>query len=110
MPAKARKTTTRSASSSSSSSTKRSSGPRKTTKSAPAARSRREPKQSAAPSEDGSSHLLPAKGGLPMYIGLGALGVFGVLDWPLAIGIGAGYALLRRSGLLDDPSRRSEES
>lgn len=40
--------------------------------------------------------VLPAKGGLPLYLGLGALGVADVLDWPVAIGIGVGYAVLRR--------------
>ncbi|MCF6522904.1 hypothetical protein [Streptomyces sp. JJ36] len=40
--------------------------------------------------------VLPAKGGLPLYLGLGALGAADVLDWPVAVGIGLGYALLRR--------------
>ncbi|MEU6217838.1 hypothetical protein ABZ845_10005 [Streptomyces sp. NPDC047022] len=47
---------------------------------------------------------LPAKDGLPLYAGLGALAVFGALEWPLAVGIGIGYAVLRRSGLLDPPA------
>lgn len=42
--------------------------------------------------------VLPAKGGLPLYLGLGALGAFGVIEWPVAVGIGAGYAVLRRFG------------
>ncbi|WP_225850696.1 hypothetical protein [Streptomyces sp. HPF1205] len=42
--------------------------------------------------------VLPAKGGLPLYLGLGALGVAGVLEWPVAVGIGVGYAVLRRGG------------
>jgi hypothetical protein len=44
--------------------------------------------------------VLPAKGGLPVYIGLGALGAAGVIEWPVALGIGAGYAVLRRTGLM----------
>ncbi|MFE4367913.1 hypothetical protein ACFRMN_06560 [Streptomyces sp. NPDC056835] len=39
--------------------------------------------------------VLPAKGGLPLYLGLGAMGVVGVLEWPVAVGIGVGYAVLR---------------
>lgn len=42
--------------------------------------------------------VLPAKGGLPLYAGLGALGAAGFLDWPVAVGIGIGYAVLRRHG------------
>lgn len=48
--------------------------------------------------------VLPAKGGLPLYLGLGALGAFGVLEWPVAVGIGAGYAILRRAGRLNPPA------
>jgi hypothetical protein len=44
--------------------------------------------------------VLPAKGGLPLYLGLGALGVAGVLEWPVALGVGIGYAVLRRGGPL----------
>jgi hypothetical protein len=47
--------------------------------------------------------VLPAKGGLPLYVGLGALGAADVLDWPVAIGIGVGYAVLRRAGPLAPP-------
>ncbi|MEU1799968.1 hypothetical protein [Streptomyces sp. NPDC019937] len=39
--------------------------------------------------------VLPAKGGLPLYAGLGAMGIAGVLDWPIAVGVGLGYAVLR---------------
>jgi len=39
--------------------------------------------------------VLPAKGGLPLYLGLGAMGVAGVLEWPIAVGVGLGYAVLR---------------
>lgn len=49
--------------------------------------------------------VLPAKGGLPLYIGLGALGAAEVIEWPVAIGIGVGYAVLRRSGPLAPPPR-----
>jgi hypothetical protein len=44
--------------------------------------------------------VLPAKGGLPLYLGLGALGAAGVLEWPVALGVGIGYAVLRRHGPL----------
>ena len=43
-------------------------------------------------------HVLPNKGGLPVYLGLGALGVADVVEWPVAVGIGLGYAVLRRGG------------
>lgn len=39
--------------------------------------------------------VLPAKGGLPLYLGLGAMGLAGVLEWPIAVGVGVGYAVLR---------------
>jgi hypothetical protein len=39
--------------------------------------------------------VLPAKGGLPLYLGLGAMGIAGVLEWPVAVGVGLGYAVLR---------------
>lgn len=45
-----------------------------------------------------AQRVLPAKGGLPLYLGLGALGVAGILEWPVAVGIGVGYAVLRRGG------------
>lgn len=41
--------------------------------------------------------VLPAKRGLPLYLGLGALGAAEVLEWPVAVGIGVGYAVLRRA-------------
>jgi hypothetical protein len=44
--------------------------------------------------------VIPAKGGLPLYVGLGVLGATDILEWPVAIGIGIGYAVLRRSGTL----------
>ncbi|MER7111132.1 hypothetical protein [Streptomyces sp. NPDC000229] len=49
--------------------------------------------------------VLPAKGGLPLYLGLGALGVADVIEWPVAIGIGVGYAVLRRGGLMTGAAR-----
>lgn len=48
--------------------------------------------------------VLPARGGLPLYLGLGALGVAGVLEWPVALGVGVGYAVLRLGGVLNPPS------
>lgn len=41
-------------------------------------------------------HVLPAKGGIPLYAGLGALAAVGVIEWPVAAAAGAGYALARR--------------
>ena len=48
-----------------------------------------------------AQRILPAKGGLPLYLGLGALGIAGVLEWPVAAGIGVGYAVLRQGGPLN---------
>jgi hypothetical protein len=48
-----------------------------------------------------AQRILPAKGGLPLYVGLGALGIAGVLEWPVAAGIGIGYAVLRQGGPLN---------
>lgn len=47
--------------------------------------------------------VLPAKGGLPLYLGLGAAAAADVIEWPVAIGIGVGYAVLRRGGLMSGP-------
>lgn len=47
--------------------------------------------------------LLPAEGGLPLYAGLGVLAVVGALEWPVAAGVGIGYAVLRSNGLLARP-------
>ncbi|WP_241838053.1 hypothetical protein [Streptomyces sp. CB03234] len=49
--------------------------------------------------------VLPAKGGLPLYLGLGVLGAADVIEWPVAIGIGVGYAVLRRGGLMTGAPR-----
>ena len=40
------------------------------------------------------------RGGIPVYVGLGVLAVADVLDPPLAVVTGAGYAALRRWGPL----------
>ncbi|MEU5100536.1 hypothetical protein [Streptomyces sp. NPDC020996] len=50
-----------------------------------------------------AQRVLPAKGGLPLYAGLGALALAGALEWPVAAGIGIGYAVLRRGGALPPP-------
>lgn len=47
---------------------------------------------------------LPAKGGLPLYVGLGLLGAADAIEWPVAVGIGVGYAVLRRGGIMAPPS------
>ena len=55
-----------------------------------------------------AQRILPAKGGLPLYLGLGALGLAGILEWPVAAGIGIGYAVLRHGGPLDPHSKTAE--
>ncbi|AQA16807.1 hypothetical protein HUF15_34405 [Streptomyces samsunensis] len=52
--------------------------------------------------------VLPAKGGLPLYVGLGALGAVEVIEWPVAIGIGVGYAVLRKGGMMAQPEKGTE--
>lgn len=47
--------------------------------------------------------VLPAQGGLPLYAGLGALAVAGVLSWPVAVGVIIGYAV-RDNGVLAAPA------
>lgn len=50
--------------------------------------------------------VLDAKGGLPAYIGAGALAVTGVVQWPAAVVGSAGYAALRKWGRqLPEPIR-----
>lgn len=50
--------------------------------------------------------VLDRKGGLPVYLGAGALAVIGALEWPVAAGVGLGYAGLRRWGSrLPEPLR-----
>ncbi|MEV8063189.1 hypothetical protein AB0P37_43990 [Streptomyces antimycoticus] len=53
--------------------------------------------------------VLPAKGGLPLYVGLGALGAVEVIEWPVAVGIGVGYAVLRKGGIMAPPAERGTE-
>ncbi|TMU97194.1 hypothetical protein [Streptomyces sp. DASNCL29] len=50
--------------------------------------------------------VLPAKGGLPLYVGLGALGAVEIIEWPVAVGIGVGYAVLRKGGIMAEPSEQ----
>ncbi|WP_312005214.1 hypothetical protein [Streptomyces sp. B1866] len=54
--------------------------------------------------------VLPAKRGWPLYAGLGVLGVAEVIEWPVAVGIGVGYAALRRGGLLQPPASEKEQA
>jgi hypothetical protein len=54
--------------------------------------------------------VLPAKKGLPLYAGLGALAVAEVLEWPVAAGIGIGYAAIRRWGPQGELARRAREA
>ena len=50
--------------------------------------------------------VLDRRGGLPVYVGAGALAVVGAIEWPVAVGVGAGYAALRRWGAqLPEPLR-----
>lgn len=42
--------------------------------------------------------VLPAKKGLPVYVGLGVLAAADALTWPVAAGIGVAYASMRRWG------------
>lgn len=43
-----------------------------------------------------AGRVLSAKGGLPVYVGLGVLAVVDVVDWPVAAAAGVGYAVFRR--------------
>lgn len=45
----------------------------------------------------------PAKSGLPVYAGLGALVVIGLIDWPVAAAAALGYALARLSSNQPEP-------
>lgn len=50
--------------------------------------------------------VLDQRGGLPVYVGAGALAAVGAIGWPVAAGVGAGYAALRRWGSqLPEPLR-----
>ncbi|MGE5288946.1 MAG: hypothetical protein ACM3ML_17455 [Micromonosporaceae bacterium] len=54
----------------------------------------------ATPPIVAARRVLTAKGGLPLYLGLGVLAVADVIDWPVAAAAGVGYAVLRRWGPL----------
>jgi hypothetical protein len=45
-----------------------------------------------------AGRVLPAKKGLPLYVGLGVLAAAEIIEWPVAAGIGVGYAAIRRWG------------
>ncbi|MGK5558351.1 hypothetical protein ACSNOI_42800 [Actinomadura kijaniata] len=45
-----------------------------------------------------AGRVLPAKKGLPVYVGLGVLAAGGAIGWPVAAGIGVAYASIRRYG------------
>lgn len=42
--------------------------------------------------------VLPAKGGLLVYAGIGALAIAEIIEWPIAVTAGVSYAVLRRWG------------
>ncbi|HEY9391166.1 MAG TPA: hypothetical protein VIR27_15545 [Mycobacteriales bacterium] len=47
---------------------------------------------------------------LPVYLGMGALAVAGVIDWPVAAAAGLGYAAFRRwGGSSEGPQQRVEQ-
>jgi hypothetical protein len=50
-----------------------------------------------------------AKGGLPLYAGLGGLALVGVLEWPVAVAAGAGYGLARFWADLDRQPKPAPE-
>jgi hypothetical protein len=50
--------------------------------------------------------LLAAKGGLPLYAGLGGLALVGAIEWPVAVAAGAGYGLARFWAGLDSQRQR----
>ncbi|GGT45999.1 hypothetical protein [Streptomyces purpureus] len=52
--------------------------------------------------------VLPAKRGVPVYVGLGVLGAADVLEWPVAIGFGVCYAMFRRRNKGATPSGPGE--
>lgn len=43
-----------------------------------------------------AGRVLPAKGGILLYAGLGVLAIAEIIEWPVAVAAGAGYALARR--------------
>jgi hypothetical protein len=54
-----------------------------------------------------AGRVLPAKKGLPLYVGLGLLAVAEIIEWPVAAGIGVGYAAIRRWGPQGDLATRA---
>ncbi|WP_433462012.1 hypothetical protein [Spirillospora sp. CA-128828] len=52
--------------------------------------------------------FLPPPDRLAYYTGLGALAVFGVIEWPVAAAIGAGVAIAKRAG--HSGERRHEQT
>ncbi|GAA1557942.1 hypothetical protein GCM10009678_46150 [Actinomadura kijaniata] len=50
-----------------------------------------------------AGRVLPAKKGLPVYVGLGVLAAGGAIGWPVAAGIGVAYASIRRYGGRQQP-------
>jgi hypothetical protein len=56
-----------------------------------------------------AGRVLPARKGLPLYAGLGALAIAEILEWPVAVGIGVGYAAIRRWGPQGDLATRARE-
>lgn len=55
-----------------------------------------------------AGRVLPAKKGLPLYVGLGALAVAEAISWPVAVGIGVAYESIRRWGPRAAESKRSQ--
>jgi hypothetical protein len=56
--------------------------------------------------------VLAAKGGLPLYAGLGGLALAGIIDWPVALAAGTGYGLARFWARLDQqqPAAESQDA
>jgi hypothetical protein len=55
-----------------------------------------------------AGRVLPAKKGLPLYAGLGVLAVAEIIEWPIAAGIGIGYAAIRRWGPQGELATRAQ--
>lgn len=53
---------------------------------------------------------LTAKGGLPLYLGLGLLAAADVIAWPVAAAAGVGYAVLRRWNPFGGPGAKDRKS
>jgi hypothetical protein len=54
--------------------------------------------------------VVPTRGGLPVYLGLGGLAVVGAVEWPLAAAAGVSFAALRRWGPLRPAPAAGEKS